>query len=62
MAVAVAVTMTVQVAAIDALAGRGHFAEKTITNIAFIGQLYPEVFQAVTRSHYPLNAFDDLQQ
>lgn len=54
--------MTVQVAAIDALAGRGHFAEKTITNIAFIGQLYPEVFQAVTRSHYPLNAFDDLQQ
>lgn len=54
------VGMTVHVAAADALAGRGHFAEKAVDNIAFIGQLYPEVFQAVTRSHYAINGFDDL--
>lgn len=54
--------MAVHVAAADAMAGREQFANQSVDNAAFIGQIYPEVFQAITRSHYGINSFDDLKK
>ena len=52
--------MTVNVSALDAQAGRGHFAETAIDNAAFIGQLYPEVFHIISRTSNPFSSWKAL--
>ncbi|MBO1519486.1 TAXI family TRAP transporter solute-binding subunit [Oceanisphaera pacifica] len=54
--------MTVNVSAVNALQGKGAFAEQAVENIAFIGQLYPEVFQVVTRKRGDLSSFADIKR
>ncbi|WP_219920322.1 TAXI family TRAP transporter solute-binding subunit [Pseudomonas sp. Q2-TVG4-2] len=52
--------MTVHAPAQDAVAGQGEFKEAQVTNVAFIGHIYPEVIQIVTRESSDFKAFDDL--
>lgn len=53
--------MTVNVSAVNALQGKGTFTEQAVENIAFIGQLYPEVFQIVTRASSDLSSLAELK-
>lgn len=52
--------MTVHAPAQDAVAGRGEFEDMPISNTAFIGHIYPEVIQIVTREGSSFTSFDDL--
>ncbi|MFD2044951.1 TAXI family TRAP transporter solute-binding subunit [Ornithinibacillus salinisoli] len=52
--------MTVHGPAIDAVNGSGDFNE-AIENVAFIGHIYPEVVQIVTREEFGIESFDDLK-
>ena len=49
--------MTVNISALDAQAGTGHFANTPVDNAAFIGQLYPEVFHIISRTSNPVSSF-----
>ncbi|WP_231495760.1 TAXI family TRAP transporter solute-binding subunit [Paucisalibacillus sp. EB02] len=51
--------MTVHGPAIDAVKGQGDFNEP-ITNVAFIGHIYPEIIQIVTREATGIESFEDL--
>ncbi|WP_236687135.1 TAXI family TRAP transporter solute-binding subunit [Ornithinibacillus californiensis] len=51
--------MTVHGPAIDAVNGEGDFNEP-ITNVAFIGHIYPEIVQIVTREATGIEGFEDL--
>ncbi|MCM3397346.1 TAXI family TRAP transporter solute-binding subunit [Oceanobacillus profundus] len=53
--------MTVHVPALDAVHGEGDFAENEVTNAAFIGHIYPEVVQIVTRENTEITSLDDLE-
>lgn len=52
--------MTVHVPAQDALNGEGEF-DTPIENFAFIGHIYPEVVQVVTREETGIKSYDDIK-
>ncbi|MCP1315773.1 MULTISPECIES: TAXI family TRAP transporter solute-binding subunit [unclassified Halomonas] len=52
--------MTVHAPAQDAIAGRGEFESGAIDNVAFIGHIYPEVIQVVTRESSGIASLDEL--
>ena len=53
--------MTVHVPTLDAVHGEGDFAENEVPNAAFIGHIYPEVVQIVTRENTEITSLDDLE-
>src|SRR5690625_2678517 len=53
--------MTVHTPALDALAGEGDFEEATVENAAFIGHIYPEIIQIVTREKTDIDSLEDLK-
>ncbi|WP_417614471.1 TAXI family TRAP transporter solute-binding subunit [Oceanisphaera sp.] len=53
--------MAVHVSAYEAQQGMGEFANAKVGNAAFIGQLYPEVFQIVARTGNRVSAFTDIK-
>lgn len=53
--------MTVNLPAYDALGGKGDFEGKKVENFAFIGHIYPEVLQVVTREKLNINSIADLK-
>lgn len=52
--------MTVHAPAQDAAEGRGEFDGGAIGNVAFIGHIYPEVIQIVTRERSKIESLSDL--
>lgn len=53
--------MTVNLPAYDALEGVGDFDGKKVENFAYIGHIYPEVLQVVTRESLDINSIEDLK-
>ena len=53
--------MAVHVSVQQAQQGIGEFAEAKVDNVAFIGQLYPEVFQIVGRTGNRISALTDIK-
>ena len=53
--------MAVHVPALQALNGEADFEGNEVKNAAFIGHLYPEVIQIVTREKTKIDSFDDLK-
>ncbi|WAA13478.1 TAXI family TRAP transporter solute-binding subunit [Fervidibacillus halotolerans] len=53
--------MTVNLPAYNALNGEGEFEGKKVENFAFIGHIYPEVLQVVTRESTGINSIADLK-
>mgnify|MGYP001199618591 CR=1 FL=1 len=53
--------MTVNLPAYDAFEGKGDFEGKKVENFAFIGHIYPEVLQIVTRESFGINSIADLK-
>ena len=53
--------MTVHVPAIQAVEGSGPFDGHGVSNAAFIGHIYPEVIQIVTREKTKITSFEDLK-
>lgn len=53
--------MTVNLPAYDALAGTGDFEGNAVENFAYIGHIYPEVLQVVTRESTGINSIEDLK-
>lgn len=53
--------MAVHVPSLDAINGTGDFDGNAIENVAFIGHIYPEVVQIVTRESTGISSFDDLK-
>ncbi|PWA11053.1 TRAP transporter substrate-binding protein [Pueribacillus theae] len=53
--------MTVNLPAYDAMNGVGDFEGKKVENFAFIGHIYPEVLQIVTRESTGINSIEDLK-
>src|SRR5690606_22020035 len=49
--------MTVHVPALNAVAGKADFEGNPVQNAAFIGHVYPEVVQIVTREKTKINSF-----
>lgn len=54
--------MTVHVPALAAVKGEGDFEGAEAGNAAFIGHIYPEVIQIVTREKTGINSLEDLKQ
>lgn len=54
--------MTVHVPALAAVKGEGDFEGAEVGNAAFIGHIYPEVIQIVTREKTGINSLEDLKQ
>lgn len=54
------VGMTVNVPAMDAMNGEGDFEDAQVDNAAFIGHIYPEIVQIITREATGIESFDDL--
>ena len=54
-------SMAVNISALDAQSGTAHFANNSVDNAAFIGQLYPEVFHIITRSSNGVSAFEQVK-
>jgi hypothetical protein len=52
--------MTVHVPALDAMEGSGDFEGNEVTNAAFIGHIYPEVVQIVTRENSGIEGLEDI--
>ena len=52
--------MTVHAPAQDAIAGSGEFDSGAIDNVAFIGHIYPEVIQIITRERSNIDSLSDL--
>lgn len=52
--------MSVHVPALDAMNGEGDFEDNEVTNAAFIGHIYPEVVQIVTRENTGIEGLEDL--
>ena len=55
------VGMTVHVPALDALNGEGDFEGNVIENFAFIGHIYPEVVQIITREATGITSLSELK-
>jgi uncharacterized protein len=53
--------MAVHVPAGQALRGEADFKDNEVKNAAFIGHIYPEVIQIVTREKTKIESFDDLK-
>ncbi|PAV28912.1 hypothetical protein CIL05_14915 [Virgibacillus profundi] len=53
--------MAVHVPAQDAVNGAGDFEGNEVQNTAFIGHIYPEVIQIVTRENTEIESLDDLK-
>ena len=53
--------MAVHVPALQALKGEADFKDQKVENAAFIGHIYPEVIQIVTREKTKIKSFDDLK-
>ncbi|CAM3264621.1 TAXI family TRAP transporter solute-binding subunit [Filibacter tadaridae] len=53
--------MSVHVPAQQALAGEADFKGNEVKNAAFIGHIYPEVIQIVTREKFKIKSFDDVK-
>lgn len=53
--------MTVHVPALQALKGEGDFKGSEVKNAAFIGHIYPEVIQIVTREKTKIKGLDNLK-
>lgn len=53
--------MAVHVPSLDAINGEGDFEGNQIENVAFIGHIYPEVVQIVTREATGITSLDDLK-
>lgn len=53
--------MSVHVPAIDAVNGVGDFEEGSVDNVAFIGHIYPEVVQIITREKTGIESLDDIK-
>lgn len=54
--------MTVHVPAQHAVNGTGEFEGAQVSNVAFIGHIYPEVVQIVTREATGIKSLDDLKK
>lgn len=54
--------MTVHVPAQQAVSGTGEFEGAQVSNAAFIGHIYPEVVQIVTRETTGIKSLDDLKK
>ena len=54
--------MSVHVPALNALNGKADFEGNPVSNAAFIGHIYPEVVQIVTREKTKINGFEDLKK
>ncbi|MFW8564893.1 TAXI family TRAP transporter solute-binding subunit [Orrella sp. 11846] len=52
--------MTVHVPALNAVNGEGQFKDRQVNNVAFIGHVYPEVVQIVTRKATGIKSLDDI--
>lgn len=52
--------MTVNLPAVDAFNGTGEFSGKKVENFAFIGHIYPEVMQVITREATGVKSIADL--
>lgn len=53
--------MTVHVPALQALNGEADFKDNEVKNAAFIGHIYPEVVQIITREKTKIKSFDTLK-
>ncbi|HZW67934.1 MAG TPA: TAXI family TRAP transporter solute-binding subunit [Pseudogracilibacillus sp.] len=53
--------MSVHVPALDAIVGEGDFDGNPIENVAFIGHIYPEVVQIVTRESTGITSLSELK-
>lgn len=53
--------MAVHVPSLDAISGEGDFEGNEIDNVAFIGHIYPEVVQIITRESTDITSLDSLQ-
>ncbi|VEF49250.1 TRAP transporter solute receptor, TAXI family [Bacillus freudenreichii] len=53
--------MTVHVPALAAIDGKGDFEGAKVENAAFIGHIYPEVIQIITREKTGIKSLDDLK-
>jgi uncharacterized protein len=53
--------MTINLPAYDAYEGKGDFKGRKVENFAFIGHIYPEVLQIVTRESLGINSIADLK-
>ncbi|MEC5422899.1 TAXI family TRAP transporter solute-binding subunit [Virgibacillus sp. C22-A2] len=53
--------MSVHVPALDAINGAGEFDGNEVPNAAFIGHIYPEVIQIVTRENTGIESLDDVK-
>lgn len=53
--------MTVNLPAYEAIEGTGDFDGKKVENFAYIGHIYPEVLQVVTRESAGINSIEDLK-
>ncbi|QHS23694.1 TAXI family TRAP transporter solute-binding subunit [Virgibacillus sp. MSP4-1] len=54
--------MTVHVPAQDAYNGEGEFEGEPVENFAFIGHIYPEVMQIITREETGINSLEELAE
>lgn len=55
------VGMTVHVPALDAIEGVGDFEGNPVENVAFIGHIYPEVVQVITREATGIKSLSELK-
>ena len=53
--------MTVHVPALDAINGEGDFEGEEVDNVAFIGHIYPEVVQIITRENTEIESMEDIK-
>lgn len=53
--------MTVHVPALQAVKGEGEFADAKVENAAFIGHIYPEVIQIITREKTKITSLEELK-
>lgn len=53
--------MTVHVPANDAINGEGDFEDNEVDNAAFIGHIYPEIVQIITRENTDIDSFEDVK-
>ncbi|SFB11648.1 hypothetical protein SAMN04488072_107111 [Lentibacillus halodurans] len=53
--------MTVNVPALDAMNGEGDFEDAQVDNAAFIGHIYPEIVQIITRDATGIESIEDIK-
>lgn len=53
--------MAVHVPTLEAINGEGDFEDGEVTNVAFIGHIYPEVVQLITRDKTGIDSLEDIK-